>query len=89
MPIVRKQSRNARERRNRIITLRKRDGDMCYLCGNFIDFSNRDITSPEYRTIDHIKPVKYGGSDRQSNLKLAHRKCNEKRGSNTDADKRL
>jgi len=85
MPIGRKQSRNARERRNRIITLRKRDGDICYLCGKLIDFANLDQASLDYRTIDHVKPVKYGGSDRQSNLKLAHRKCNQKRGSNTDA----
>ncbi len=31
-------------------------------------------------TIDHIQPQSKGGTDRLDNLRLAHERCNRKRG---------
>lgn len=51
----------------------QRDGHNCWLCG-------LPFAAKEKPTLDHIKPVSMGGSNRVSNLKLAHYSCNTRRG---------
>ena len=45
----------------------------CWLCGEFVEEKDRSV--------DHVVPRSQGGSNRRSNLKLAHRKCNSSKGS--------
>ena len=44
----------------------------CWLCGEFVEQKDR--------TVDHIVSRYEGGSNRRSNLRLAHRSCNAKKG---------
>ena len=59
--------------------LRRRDGDACHLCGLAMTFA-RAGRSPDDATIDHIVPKSAGGGDAATNLRLAHKRCNEARG---------
>lgn len=64
--------------------LRDRDGDLCWLCHEPMVFVDRPGPSGQIRrmaTIDHVIPVSAGGTNAQSNLRLAHRECNGRRGS--------
>jgi predicted RNA-binding Zn-ribbon protein involved in translation (DUF1610 family) len=58
-----------------------RDGWECHICGEPID----PAVNPNSRvgaTIDHLMPLSEGGSRwRRSNMRLAHRGCNNARGS--------
>ena len=65
-------------RRNRW-AIYERDGRVCQLCDGPVDLSlaPSDRWSP---TLDHIVPYSRGGSDEESNLRLAHRSCNSRRG---------
>ena len=45
----------------------------CWLCGG--EFRREDPA-----TIDHVVPVRAGGSSRRCNLHAAHRRCNSSRG---------
>lgn len=45
----------------------------CWLC-------HRPIDTFEAATLDHIKPRKDGGSNSVTNLRLAHKRCNNLRG---------
>lgn len=62
--------------------LRTRDGDLCWLCGEPMDFSDRPSGGAGDRsaTLDHVVPLGRGGSNEQTNLRLAHAKCNNERG---------
>jgi 5-methylcytosine-specific restriction endonuclease McrA len=51
----------------------ERDGDLCYLCGK--------ETSVDDRTLDHVVPLILGGGHVPSNVRLAHRVCNSRKGS--------
>jgi hypothetical protein len=55
-----------------------RDGWWCWLCGGAIDRSAVGAWQP---TIDHLVPRSRGGSTEPENLRLAHRRCNNRRGS--------
>ena len=59
--------------------LAERDGWACWLCGGEID-PHATRTSPVAGSIDHLVPRSRGGSDDASNLRLAHRRCNVRRG---------
>lgn len=63
---------SARKRKAR--SLRRRDGDDCYLCGLVMDFVDRqgDLSA----SIDHVIPLAADGKNALGNLKLAHRYCN-------------
>lgn len=50
----------------------KRDGDACYLCGKETDRDDR--------TLDHVVPLRRGGKHIPSNCRVAHRRCNSKKG---------
>jgi len=56
----------------------ERDGWWCWLCGEAIE---PDAIGPWQATIDHLVPRSRGGSNELSNLRLAHRRCNNRRGS--------
>jgi len=65
----------------------KRDGIKCYLCNedcnrqDFIINSNgTTITGESYPSIEHVIAVANGGTHTWSNVKLAHRGCNNKKG---------
>lgn len=60
--------------------LAERDGWWCWLCGGAIDPA-LPPNSPGSGTVDHVVPRSRGGDDQPSNLRLAHRRCNTRRGS--------
>jgi 5-methylcytosine-specific restriction endonuclease McrA len=60
--------------------LRERDGDDCWLCLEAIDFGLPPL-DPLAKSVDHVRPVVHGGRSAIGNLRLAHRRCNERRGS--------
>lgn len=72
-------SKKVRARRHRIQQLLKRDGGACSICGGPL---NKELgpDDPHAITIDHAVPRAAGGSSELSNLRLAHRKCNQLRG---------
>lgn len=70
--------RNSTE--HRILQLAARDGWACHLCGAPIDPAVRPYSAMG-ATIDHVVPLSAGGSRRsKSNMRLAHRRCNNERG---------
>ena len=50
----------------------KRDNGICGICGEHVDIN--------VFTIDHIVPLSKGGDHIESNLQIAHRSCNSKKG---------
>lgn len=62
----------------------ERDGGVCWLCGELCDYT-ADINGNMYPSIDHVVPISKGGKDEWSNIKLAHRICNAKRGNRAEA----
>lgn len=65
--------------RYRLRTIAERDGFTCHLCSALVDMtlSGKDSMGP---TADHVLPVAKGGSDHPDNVRLAHRRCNVRRG---------
>jgi hypothetical protein len=61
-----------------IARLAERDGWWCWLCGQAIDPAAR---GPWQATVDHLVPRSRGGGNEPGNLRLAHRRCNNRRGS--------
>lgn len=61
------------------LAVAERDAWVCHLCSGPVDptVSRRD---PLGGTVDHLVPVSRGGGDEASNVALAHRRCNVKRG---------
>src|SRR5690554_1341661 len=58
--------------------LRRRDGPNCALCGR--PFNSEARRRRDQLSIDHILPVKLGGTDHITNLQLAHMGCNSRKG---------
>jgi 5-methylcytosine-specific restriction endonuclease McrA len=57
---------------------------MCHLCGLPMTIHRRDGVKnipPSFATFDHIIPASEGGIAHISNLRLAHRRCNNGRNS--------
>lgn len=52
--------------------LAQRDKGRCWLCGIGVDASDR--------TVDHVWPIAKGGKHIWSNVRLAHRRCNSRKG---------
>lgn len=59
--------------------LAERDGWWCWLCGGAIDPNARRDSSAS-GTVDHLVPRSRGGSNEPDNLRLAHKRCNVRRG---------
>lgn len=59
--------------------LARRDGWQCWLCGGEVD-PDAPPSSPAAPTVDHVVPRSRGGRTEPSNLRLAHRRCNGRRG---------
>lgn len=57
--------------------LGERDGWTCWLCGDGV---LKNATGKNAPTRDHVVPRVRGGSNRMSNLRLAHAGCNSSRG---------
>lgn len=55
--------------RSRVIA---RDGYICGICG--------DLVCPTELSVDHIIPIARGGTDDLTNLQVAHRVCNSRKG---------
>lgn len=69
----------AKKRRWAVRTLMRKQGGLCALCdGEPLCLKAGD---PLEATLDHIIPRAAGGLDVITNLQLAHRSCNEKKGS--------
>jgi DNA-binding CsgD family transcriptional regulator len=71
------------------ITLPKlieRDKSICYICGEPVDLNDYKIVKGRkkplkmYPSIDHVVPLIEGGSHSWENVKLAHLRCNAKKG---------
>lgn len=55
---------------------------LCHLCGRPMTLKRNGLsTSPSYATFDHKVPKSDGGRSYHTNLALAHRRCNNSRGS--------
>lgn len=65
-------------RRDRL-AIYERDDSICQLCHGPVDLS-LPWTDRWSATLDHIVPYSLGGADDPSNLRLAHRSCNSRRG---------
>ena len=83
--VTRRRTRADRRARERAATLgariiedvsraeiRRRDGDYCYLCLQFVSVHDE--------TIDHLLPLKRGGDHTKDNIRIVHRGCNSKKG---------
>lgn len=57
----------------------ERDGHRCWICGRLV-LDGVSADHPLSATMDHVIPHADGGRWVASNLKLAHRACNQERG---------
>ncbi len=53
-----------------------RQGGICYLCGGPMELYAVNGRTVDMATFDHLLPVADGGSDDESNLRMAHQGCN-------------
>ena len=64
-----------------LAALGEADNWTCWICGKPV---SRELlhrpTHPSAPTRDHIIPRSKGGPDHKSNYRLAHKRCNSKRG---------
>lgn len=51
---------------------------LCWICGELMILTGKQV--PDAATFDHIIAVSHGGTWDESNLKLAHKLCNNRRG---------
>ena len=86
---VRRREKIRKTKRDAGITvesLYRRDGGVCYLCGDKCDFDDytKDgenfIAGGSYPSIDHVVPLSKGGTHTWDNVKLAHHRCNTIKG---------
>lgn len=80
---------NISEDRIDLKTLYKRDKGICYLCGKECDWNDHEwkdgihYTGDNYPSRDHVVPLALGGEHIWENVRLAHMKCNMKKGVTT------
>jgi 5-methylcytosine-specific restriction endonuclease McrA len=63
-----------------IVSLRKRDGDLCHLCDGIMEFVTSTTYNPWKVSMDHVLPLAKGGTHTWDNVKLAHLRCNLSKG---------
>ena len=67
-------------------TLVRRDNNICWICGEQCDLSDKRIVNgtiivgDTYPSIDHLLPIARGGRHEWENIRLAHKGCNSLRG---------
>lgn len=66
------------DRAARFRAIIKRRRESCHICGKQIDY-DLPRTEPLSFVIDHVIPLKRGGTDTLDNVKAAHRNCNSKK----------
>lgn len=79
---IKSRLRRGKGAREVIFKLRARDGKFCYICKGLMDFKAVDGGWMGSASLDHLKPKRSGGKNELTNLKLAHRICNELRDRN-------
>jgi 5-methylcytosine-specific restriction endonuclease McrA len=57
--------------------IRERDLGMCGICGEFV--------AVEDQSLDHVVPLARGGTHEPTNVQLAHRRCNSRKGARVAA----
>jgi hypothetical protein len=57
-----------------------RDDPRCWICGGDVDLGAPPAAAAA-ATVDHVVPRARGGTSDRANLRLAHRRCNGRRGS--------
>jgi 5-methylcytosine-specific restriction endonuclease McrA len=62
----------------RVLKVAERDEWTCHLCRKKID--SKMLVGDGRATLDHLLPRSLGGTSCLSNLKIAHKGCNTKRG---------
>lgn len=82
-PVRQRVQRTAQERAALVLLLRRRDGDLCQLCLEPLDFAVPQ-SHPDAEEVDHIVPFSLGGDCHIDNARLAHRGCNQSRGNRMD-----
>lgn len=60
----------------------EKTGFICALCRKPVDLTIKS-PHPDSPSIDHIVPTANGGTDDESNLQIAHLKCNKMKGKNS------
>jgi 5-methylcytosine-specific restriction endonuclease McrA len=56
--------------------IRMAHGDICYLCGEGINFKLK-FPHPKSRSVDHVIPLSRGGSHTLENCAMVHYQCNQ------------
>lgn len=69
---------NAKQKKWAIRTLMKKQNGLCAICEEQMNLIKND---PKQASLDHIEPLSRGGLNTINNIQLAHRICNEKKGS--------
>ena len=71
-----------------------RDNGKCWLCGGNTDWTDKTvrvdgavIVHDNYPSIDHVIPLKHGGTHTWDNVRLAHFRCNSLRGASMVVEK--
>lgn len=73
--------------RQRIIKyLHAKQKGLCYLCKEEISLE-KQLNTPDTKSIDHYIPTSKGGSNHLYNLRLTHRRCNSFKSDNPVLDK--
>lgn len=75
---------DARELRDQLREkLFKKQQGLCHICGKLMTLQRKRGTKipSDFATFDHLNPRSNGGTAYYTNLKLAHRRCNNARGS--------
>lgn len=75
-PGYKSRRQNAKAKKYKVL---KRDGNKCWLC-------HKNMRKDEM-SVDHVIPIMNGGAAALTNLRLAHKECNEERGVKDVAEK--
>jgi 5-methylcytosine-specific restriction endonuclease McrA len=63
-------------RRRLPVALLRSLGSVCAICGDIVDL-NRHYPDPLAPSVDHIVPIRLGGTHDGNNLQMAHLRCNQ------------
>lgn len=70
---------NSAQKRIKLAVVRRRDGDLCFVCGEEMTFTG--MWKLRDATLEHVLALADGGTNKYENLRLSHKKCNHERGS--------